>query len=821
MRLQIKILLLVIPFIVLSLVGLGLWSINKSKELTYQKMFQYLELVLEQYSNEHVKNSIQMLSNAGLEGIDFYVKDYQQKAAQAAVKMTEVKGGHLLVLDDSGKLVFSSLKKSPSVIEPLWGFLSKQGAKKNKMPDGQLINRSDHLLYSFNYHEAWGWTVIYSVSNDPVNAQFNDIMVGTFQIAFIVAVLASLISFVFSRYILISPINILKDSALNISQHERISRIPVNSRDELGLLARGMERMSNAINRYKTEREKAEKALLFKQEILEQQERELTRHGESLEKLVRERTKTLQETNQELNLEIENHAKAEIELKNNEESLRTILNSIGDAVIATDLHSRIIQLNPVAEKLTGWTLDEARGELLENVFNIINSDTRKVIENPVDMVLVSREVIGEPVPTTLISKGGDEFQVAERAAPIMGVNNNVSGVVLVFRDVTEQRKMEEELFKVRKLKSVGVLAGGIAHDFNNILTGLFGNLQLAKMRITPEHRAYKNIAIADRALNRATNLTKQLLTFAKGGDPILESVDLEQVVRDSINFSLSGSMIKTDLLIEDHLWQISADKGQLSQIVANLSINAMQAMQEGGTLHISLKNTAYTDQNNAHNLSGEYVELSFRDEGTGIAKSDLGKIFDPYFTTKKTGSGLGLATVHKIIENHNGSITVDSKPAAGTTFTISLPAEIPNVESDESKTVIMEDSPRRNEGNILVMDDDKLIRDLLTDMLQSMGHRIATTVDGEEAIQMYTTVKNNQSTFDLVIMDLTIPGSMGGKGAMAELLKIDAGVKVIVSSGYSTDPILANYSKSGFKGRLVKPFTFNELEKEVRRVMAL
>lgn len=404
-------------------------------------------------------------------------------------------------------------------------------------------------------------------------------------------------------------------------------------------------------------------------------------------------------------------------------------------------------------------------------------------------------------------------------SPYTDLEGQIQGIVVGGRDVTEQHRMEEELFKARNLESVGVLAGGIAHDFNNILSGLFGNIELAKRELTQNDEAYSYIETASMALARATDLTKQLLTFSKGSNPLLESVDLEQLIQNSVRFSLSGSNVKASVHLAEDLLQVKADQGQLSQVLANLTINAVQAMPDGGALTIEAKNIDDIAIEAAPNLSGSFVVLTICDEGLGISPKHIDKIFDLYFSTKQSGSGLGLASVHSIILRHNGYISVDSELGVGTCFTIYLPAEV-----NSQKPI---DKPSSNEtelsvsamGHILLMDDDEMVRDFSSTMLKSFGYRVDTATDGVAAIEQYIAAEKNGEPFDAAIIDLTIPGGMGGKEMVEKLLEIDPQAKMIVCSGYSTDPILADYTEYGFKGRLVKPFLMADLEAELSRVL--
>ncbi|WP_198555458.1 PAS domain-containing hybrid sensor histidine kinase/response regulator [Colwellia sp. 75C3] len=385
-------------------------------------------------------------------------------------------------------------------------------------------------------------------------------------------------------------------------------------------------------------------------------------------------------------------------------------------------------------------------------------------------------------------------------------------------DITLQKQVEEELFKSRKLKSVGLLAGGIAHDFNNILAGLFGHLELAKLKLPPEHAAYQHIKTANQAMDRATNLTNQLLTFAKGGDPLFEIIDVKQIIRDSIELSLSGSGVKTILTLPKDLWMLNADRGQLSQVLTNLLINAVHAMPRGGTLTIEAINIKKFTHNIIPHISGEFVGLKISDQGIGISDEQQKHIFDPYFTTKQSGSGLGLATAHSIIAKHNGYISVESELGKGTTFSIYLPAKSDAKISDKAllndKRNVIESS-----GNVLLMDDEEMILDISSEMLEALGYSVVTAIDGKKAVEKYIDAQKCGRPFDVVIMDLTIPGGKGGEEVITELLDINPQVKAIVSSGYSTGKIMSNHTNYGFKGRLVKPFRMKVLENELYKIL--
>jgi len=493
------------------------------------------------------------------------------------------------------------------------------------------------------------------------------------------------------------------------------------------------------------------------------------------------------------------------------EQLAVTLRSIGDAVITVNMDGRISLLNQIAEKLTGWKEKEAFGKSLDEVFNIIDKDNREKIDNPFENVQRSKKKVILADNTLLISKDKKEYNIEDSAAPIKNADNKIIGVVLVFRDVTEQLKREQYLIQSKKLESVGLLAGGIAHDFNNLLTGFFGNIEMAKMHISEDHKSFKYLDSAGKSIDRAKNLTKQLLTFSRGGDPITESISIRENIIETAKFSLRGSQIELRIDIDPHLWPVKADKGQISQVVSNLIINAQQSMDGAGIISISAKNTETSDE--------RYIQFTVQDNGKGIAASDLENIFDPYFTTKQDGSGLGLASTYSIVNKHNGRINVDSHLNKGTTFTIELPV------FEKSDLIIADPLINENRtspdlsGRILILDDEEMIRDVIGAMLKRMGFETSFAIDGDEAVHKYKLSSDNKTPYDIVITDLTIPGGMGGQEAAQKILEIDPSARIIVSSGYATNQVMANYEAFGFKGIAVKPYSFTELKKVILHVL--
>lgn len=503
-------------------------------------------------------------------------------------------------------------------------------------------------------------------------------------------------------------------------------------------------------------------------------------------------------------------------LRAEKEQLAVTLRSIGDGVITTDTEGRVVLINQVAEKLTGWSHEEAGGAKLEEVFRIIDETSRKELINPVMESLNTGRVVEISNHTILISKDGTERAIADSAAPILNKANRIIGVVLVFRDVSEKKHIEEELFKARKLESIGVLAGGIAHDFNNFLTAILGNISLARRLTTPSDRIYEILENAETASNQAKGLTQQLLTFSKGGTPIRKLASIGKIIAESASFVLRGSNVSYQLEIDPNLYLAEVDAGQMTQVFNNLIINADQSMPNGGQIKISASNTIYSVSVDQANPDKTAIKISISDQGCGISTEHLDRIFDPYFTTKKQGSGLGLATVYSIIRNHFGEITAVSKDGEGTTFSILLPAK--KYSEPDSAHFEPVDSHQGN-GSILIMDDEKIVCDVLTNILEHFGYEVESCSEGREASQLYEKTFKNNRPYDVVIMDITIPGGIGGKEAITMLKKIDPNVCAIVSSGYANDPIMAHFSDYGFAATLSKPYNIAEIEHVLNKVI--
>jgi PAS domain S-box-containing protein len=416
------------------------------------------------------------------------------------------------------------------------------------------------------------------------------------------------------------------------------------------------------------------------------------------------------------------------------------------------------------------------------------------------------------------SRDGATFWVSEDVRVVRGSRGELQYFEGFVSDITARRRLEQEMGRASKLEAVGILAGGIAHDFNNILTVVLGNVTLAEMDTAPDQSVRKMLRDAKRATLRARDLTQQLLTFAKGGDPVRTAVNLPELLEEAAGFALHGAKARGEYRIAPDLWPANADKGQLGQVVQNLVINSVQAMPEGGVVTITARNEELKNTAEHPTLKpGRYVHLTVADRGVGIAAEHLPRIFDPYFTTKQQGSGLGLATVYSILKKHQGHIEVESQLGVGTTFHLWLPAAIrPAPEPVAARPA----ASARLRARVLFMDDEATIRDMAALFFKRLELDGAVAADGAEAVKKYGEARAAGQPFDLVIMDLTVPGGMGGREALEHLRQIDPRVRAVVSSGYSRDPVLADYRAHGFCGILPKPYGLEQLRHVVSEVLA-
>ncbi len=501
-------------------------------------------------------------------------------------------------------------------------------------------------------------------------------------------------------------------------------------------------------------------------------------------------------------------------LQESEAKFRAIASTAADGLIVMDNHGRITYWNHTAGKMFGYTPEEAAGRELHSLIapQAYHDNYRRGFERFIHTG--TGPAIGNTLEFTAIRKNGSSFpiEVSTSAVELNGAWHAVG----IIRDISERKKTENELTKLEKLESLGILAGGIAHDFNNLLTVILGNLALAQLDAEGSEQLCKRLNDGEKAVLRARELTQQLLTFAKGGAPIRKTASIGDIVKEACGFSLSGSNIKYLFTFAEDLRPADVDAGQISQVIHNLVINATQAMPDGGTLHVICENVTVPEGTTLPLRPGLYIRTSFRDEGRGIPKEIISKIFDPYFTTKPKGSGLGLATSYSIIKKHDGHIDVESRPGAGAVFHVYLPVSRQGV---SDKPPVMRTSINGS-GKVLVMDDEAEVRSVVGDMLKTLGYEPAFARDGTEALVIYQNAVQAGARFDAVIMDLTIPGGMGGKETIKKMLGIDPRARVIVASGYSNDPVMSAFESYGFSGVIAKPYTMDMLAATLHEVIA-
>lgn len=507
--------------------------------------------------------------------------------------------------------------------------------------------------------------------------------------------------------------------------------------------------------------------------------------------------------------------RAEEEIRTASERMKAIFGSIKDPILVhpytSNGHGIFSEVNDIACTRYGYTREEF---LQISVKNLLKQDSDEALLAPdrLETIITKGHMVFETVHVT---KNGEEFPVEVSVCTMDQAGKKY--VLAVVRDITERHiaqrekaKFESQLQRVQKLESLGILAGGIAHDFNNILTGIMGNISFAQVFIDTTHKSFMPLVEAEKAAVRAGELAHQLLTFARGGKPIKKVVSLQRLVNETFSFVLRGSNVKATVDIPDSVHAIEADEGQMSQVFQNLTINAMQAMP-GGELTVSAQNKVLADNNSLAIPPGTYIKLLLTDQGCGISEDNLTKIFDPYFTTKSAGNGLGLASVHSIINRHGGHIGASSIVGKGTTFTIFLPS-LGELNSKYQTDISTPAIGEHKGGSILVMDDEEIIRDIASAILTYLGYKVTTCASGEKAVELYKTSMEAGIPFLTVIMDLTIPGGLGGKEAAEQILTLFPKARLIVSSGYSNDSIMSSYKEYGFSGAITKPYNIHEVK---------
>ncbi|MBF0531032.1 MAG: PAS domain S-box protein, partial [Deltaproteobacteria bacterium] len=620
----------------------------------------------------NVQAAHQVLKNSGVAGVDSYVRKTQD---DLLLEFRQYR------FETTGRLMVARKLDAELLYDPFpWGQSIRPENLAEMIRSGKgtatYVCGGKARFFCFDTYPEWQCLIILSVTTEEMLEGRTGFLANVMAIMLVSLVLGSAL-FLFFTSRLVRPILQLAAAATRVSRGEWEVELPVSEeKDEVAQLTRSFRDMSVKL------------AATYRnlQENLETVER-------SQEALAAEK-----------------------------ERLAVTLSSIGDGVITTDVEGRIVLINKVAETLTGWNREEAIGRPLEEIFHIINEKTGIRCANPVEQVIKSHGVVGlTDDQTILLGRDGVERAIADSGAPIFDRESKIIGAVLVFRNITEKRKMQEELLRAQKLESVGILAGGLAHDFNNILTVILGNASLIKLYMKPTGQALKKLTEIETASLKAKGLTQQLLTFSKGGAPVKKTMVISQLLKGYASFALTGAKTRCEFDIPDDLWLSEVDEGQISQVIHNLISNADQAMPEGGIIGVHAENLI-VDKMQAWPLEpGKYIKISIHDQGVGIPEESISKVFDPYFTTKSTGSGLGLTTAYAIITKHKGLLTVESKPGSGTTFHLFLPAS----DKEKAEEADLKEIPVAGKGKILVMDDDESVRELVGDILHHLGYEAA------------------------------------------------------------------------------------------------
>ena len=501
--------------------------------------------------------------------------------------------------------------------------------------------------------------------------------------------------------------------------------------------------------------------------------------------------------------DITERRRAERELRESEARNRAILNAQPDVMFMQSRDGTFLDCHAADIDRLFAPPQEFLGKKMQDIFP---EDFTAILLDLIEQVLITGEI---KIYEYELSIAGQARYFETRIVPC-----GEDQVLSIIRDITERKLMEEEIINARKLESLGTLAGGIAHDFNNILAAILGNVSYSRTLVEEGSELYETQVEVEAACLRAQGLTNQLLTFSRGGKPVKEVIRIGALLKEVTEFALHGSSVICRFEIADDLWPVEADRGQLGQVMSNLVINAYQAMADGGEMEVRAGNVELKEGTIPALEAGRYVKIEVADKGVGIPAEHLGKIFDPYFSTKQKGSGLGLATIYSIINKHSGLIRAESNPGVGTTFIFYLSAS-----NEEPKDEGKRDEIIHGEGRLLLMDDEEMVRNMAMSLISKLGYEVVIASDGTQAVEKYREAKLSGKPFAAVILDLTVKGGMGGKKALEKLKEIDPGVKAIVSSGYSIDQVMSDHIGVGFAGMIAKPYSLAKMSRILWKVI--
>ena len=597
-------------------------------------------------------------------------------------------------------------------------------------------------------------------------------------------------------------------STVSLWREKLIKKAPSSSYEELWLHNQELMELLEEINSKDRQlKEQLERLEYLNRELEQTNEGMIALHSE-LEK----KNQLLEDKNRQLIKEIEDRRKIEKKLRESEELYRIVVENVHDGIMLLK-DKNIIFANKGSEAIFNLPVDRLIGK---DFSEFISSDGKNFFREALIKGNNNKCVL-DGCEFNVLNSDGKLVSIELRIRSVQFKNGNTH--LLVLRDIRARKMLEEERLKTSKLESIGILAGGIAHDFNNLLTVILGNITLSKIRLGDNHEVVQFLNDAEKASLMAKDLAYKFLTFSSGSPPIQKEEDVRNIISDTARITFSGSNIIPKLKIEDNLWNVYCDITQFQQALANVLINAKESMQNGGVVEIKAENVNISSIEMPVLSSGKYIKITVKDEGCGIPEKNLEKIFDPYFSTKERatqkGMGLGLTITYSIIKNHKGHIDVFSKEGKGTTVVMYFPA----VEVLRDGNTDKEVKAKKSNGHMLIMDGEPLVRRSVINMLEALGYSVDLASDGSEAVLLYKKAFERGRPYDLVILDITVPGGIGGREAFLEIKSIDPNAKAIVSSRYSNDPIMAQYKKYGFLGVISKPYKIEELLSVIRKVL--
>ncbi len=758
-----KILFLVIIFyvltaiIIISVVDYKLRDIsNNNQQKNYAEKLNLIVSRLHDYNDRLIKTG----------AVELYTEDYQNLALSRLENnyfKNAAYNGYPMIIDQKGNILLSQNNALSNTLINLTDNLQKNST--GKFTEKNFTFEGNRYWSLYTEFSEWKWTIAYVIPLSIKYAHATELQNNLIIIMFI-STFCSLVLLTIILSKIIRPIILLTKIADTIAKGNLEPPISFLSNDEIGQLAQAFEKMR----------------LSIKEQILQ------------LNEEVRER-------------------------KQAENNLFVTMNSIGDAVISTDNNGRIIHMNPVAMKLTGYRIAEALGKPLLDIFNIINGDNRKQCISPVDKVLATGEIINLENHTILVDREGNEYHIADSGAPIRGDSNEILGVVLVFRDITEQYKLEQQLRQSDKMQAIGQLAGGIAHDFNNMLGGIIGAAEILHNHLNGTKQAEELHSIIINAADRAAELTQQLLAFSRSKKITSTAINIHDIIQDSL--SLLQRTIDKSIIIIPELNAVNdtiiGDPAQIQNIILNLGINASHAMSDGGSITIKTANkhlsSEYCEKSNFELTCGDYIEISVTDTGCGISPAVQSRIFEPFFTTKSEdkGTGLGLSAVYGNVIQHHGEISINSAINKGTTFNILFPLTEKRKNPDEAQ----HSNNQKGHGTILIIDDESFIRTAAKAILTDAGYSVMLAENGQEGIEIFI---KNKDRINLIILDMIMP-VMNGKECFNNLIQIDPDAKVILASGYSKDEDIDKMKKNNLTAFISKPYRSQQLLQLVDKII--